>query len=226
MNRAWPNCGVVALVGAVIIALACMVSVAYAQDPVIGALATLAAATSQAQARQWQAAQAATRQAIDAQATQQAQVALATRQAIDAQLTRQAIDAQATRTAIDAQATSQAVSAQATAQTYQVQAQATRQAVDLEATRAAYQQAEVDRGRSERTAQATEAFLYLALGLGLADLGVVLWRVVLTLRAIERRAAGPASSQAAAQGDAQVIDGEFTERNARGLDLNVTEITV
>lgn len=116
-----------ALVGAVI-ALVGLVSTVSAQDPVGGALATLAAATAQAQARQWQAAQQAT-----AQAAALSSMATATAQAQDAQAqaTRQALDLSAAATAA-----ANAANSQATA-TRQAQ-EATRQAVDLEATRAAY----------------------------------------------------------------------------------------
>lgn len=124
--RAWKRAWL--LVGSLVLAavvLVCINAPARAQDPVGGALATLAAAT--ARAEQVRAAQRATAQAQSAQATQAA---------LDAVSTRQAIDATAAAGAVYATSTAQAQSAMATGQAQA--AVATRQAIDAEATRAAY----------------------------------------------------------------------------------------
>ncbi len=211
------------MAGAVLVALGLALPIG-AQSPIDGAVATLAVATAQAQ--QWQQAQQATRQAQSVELTRQAQAALATRQANEAQATRQALDGMATRQVIEATATAGAVFATATQQAQDAQARATSAAIDAQATKQAYTQAEAERNRQERSAQATEVFLYSAFALGLAGLAFVFGRVVMTLRAIERKASkaatGPADlPPAQSSDDAQAIDGEFTERNTRGLDFEV-----
>lgn len=144
---------------------------AHAQDPVGGALATLAAATSQAQARQWQAAQQATRQAQSLAATSQAQQtqAQATRQAIDAQATRQAIEAEATQASLAAD-----LNATATAHAHTQSAQATRAALDAQATVAAYN---VALETSRRQAEVGIALLWIAAALAIAGTGymIITW---------------------------------------------------
>lgn len=176
---------VAALIAAGIIALVSLVSTVGAQSPVGGALATLAAAT--AQADQWQANQraaqatraaisfaatqsaAATRQAIELQATQSAQAELDRQRAATA--TAENISIAATRQAIDA--------AQA--------AQATRQAVDLEATQAAY---DVQLAEIKRRSDFGTCLLYLAGILAIGGCAFVIWTGA---RAITSKKAQPAS---------------------------------
>jgi len=196
----------------VIITLACFAFPVGAQDPVGGALATLAAATIQAQ--RWQAAQSATRQANDTLSTRQASDAIATRQAVEVQATRQAIE-------IMAMSTSQAMSASATAGAYQAEVQATRQAVESQATLEARQVAQVETERQERQARASEMFLYAALAVGIVGLCAILWRVYRTVGAIGRRTAESNTPCESPEGEDDVVDGELVERNRRGLNLNV-----
>lgn len=128
--------GSVAL-GILCAALALATSPASAQDPVGGALATLAAATAEAQARR--AAQQATAAAINARAAEAAANAQATARAQSAQATQGALDdlnrqrsAAATAQALNMAATASAQQAAATLQAGDVAAQATAQAVALE----------------------------------------------------------------------------------------------
>lgn len=131
----------------VVVIGATLVTPAQAQDPIGGALATLAAAT--ARAEQVRAAQRATAAALSAQATSQAIVAQATARAMSAEATMQAqaVSAHATQSAVDElnrqraaaatvermnlDATRQAQQAAATLQAGNVAAQATANAVSL-----------------------------------------------------------------------------------------------
>jgi hypothetical protein len=118
---------------ALLLILAMIVMPAAAQDPgpVTGALATLAAAT--AQAEQVRAAQRATAAAVSSEATRQAAIAQATVKALSAEATRQAQSVQATAQAQNAQATQSAIDEL----TRQRAMTATAQTMNMEATRAA-----------------------------------------------------------------------------------------
>ncbi|MBN1888801.1 MAG: hypothetical protein JW850_12470 [Thermoflexales bacterium] len=203
--------GLAALVGVCLPTLVLAFASVYAQDPVSGALATLAAATVQAQYRQ--AAQAATRQAASAQATAMAQVyqaeASATAQAQAVRATDQAMEA--TRRALEAEATQAARSAQA---------QATAQAQAARATEAAYQQEQAGRERQERVAHYAELFLYATFGLGLAVTLLLCWRAYRTLGLVEQGVPKPPQAQPQASNQV-VIDGEYSLATQRGLDITV-----
>jgi hypothetical protein len=189
----------------------------HAQDPVSGALATLAAATVQAQHRQaaqqatWVAAShqaTATRQAAQAQAeaTWQAQAVRVTDQAIQA--ADQAMEA--TRRAMAGKAT-QAASA--------AQDQATTQARVAMATETAYRQEQAERVRQERVARCAEIFLYVALGLGLAVALLLGWRAYRTLGIVEQSMpVSPPPQEADCQ---VVIEGKYSLASQRGLNVTV-----
>ncbi len=171
MNK--PLSVVAALIAAGIVALASLVSAVGAQSPVGGALATLAAAT--AQADQWQANQRAVQATRAAVAFQTTQSAAATRQAFEVQATQSAqaeLDRQraatATAESINAAATRQAIDAAQSAQ-------ATRQAVDLEATQAAY---DVQLVEIKRRSDFGTWLLYLAGILAIGGCAFVVWRLV------------------------------------------------
>lgn len=142
----------------VVLVLAMLAMPAQAQDPVTGALATLSAATAQAQAAQWQRAQEATRQAQNLAATSQAQ-------AIQAEATRQA---QAVEIEVTRQSHMVNVNATATAQAQANQAQATRAAIDADATRAAY---DVAMGEMQARSDFGTLLLYIAGSLAIIACG-------------------------------------------------------
>ncbi|MBN1889422.1 MAG: hypothetical protein JW850_15615 [Thermoflexales bacterium] len=214
--------GLAALAGVVLFMLALALSPAHAQDPVSGALATLAAATVQAQHRQ--AAQAATRQASSAQATATAQAyqaeASATAQAQAVRATDQAI--QATGQAMEM--TRQALQVEATRAAGAAQVQATAQAQAARATETAYQQEQAEHARQERVAHYAEIFLYAALGLGFAVALLLAWRAYQAMGAVEQaKLPGspnlPESSELS--GRSIVVEGEYSSANPRGLDITV-----
>ena len=196
----------------------------HAQDPVTGALATLQAATVQAQ--RWQQAQAATRQAVSAQATWAADRQAATAQAmrVEVMATAQAQAVRATDQAIGAQATLAAATVQAHATEEAMQA--TAQAQSARATDQAYAASKVTWERQERTQRATEWFLYAAFALGLAEVALLAWRAWLVLQAIEDRvrtltaASRPAPAPQEAE---EIVEGEFVKQNQRGLNIHVID---
>ncbi len=185
----------------------------HAQDPVSGALATLAAATVQAQYRQ--AAQVATRQAASAEATATAQArqaeAAATAQAQAVRATDQAMEA--TRRALEAEATQVARDAQA---------QATAQAQAARATETAYRQEQAGRERQERVAHYAELFLYAAFGLGLAATLLLCWRAYRMMRAVDHGVPKPPRAQPQASSPV-VVEGEYSLATQRGLNVTVID---
>jgi hypothetical protein len=198
-----------------------------AQDPVGGALATLAAATAQAQ--RVRAAQQATAAAISAeaaraaniaQATVRAQSALATQGALDelnrqraAAATAQALNFAATATAqsLSLAATSSAQQAAATAQAGQVAGQATAQAVTLE------RDTQLARTYATRQERFTWGLLLVEIAGGLGAFWI-LFQVVKTLTAwavrmrpaplVENVPVGFVTSPTPAQSARVVIDQE------------------
>jgi len=218
------------LAGALWVALACALSPvpAQAQDPIGGALATLAAATANAEAVR--AAQRATAAALSAHATSQAIVAQATVRALSAEATRQAQQviatanaqsAQATQSAIDESnrqnamtATSQAQSIEATAQA--LSASATRNVIDAEATRAAY---DLRITQSQEQARLGRILLYIAAGLSLLGTAYV---IATWARAIAKRlTAKPKPTTQTAKVESVVIDGEFEKPPAERMPEGV-----
>jgi hypothetical protein len=219
--------------GAVLVALACALSPvpAQAQDPIGGALATLAAATANAEAVR--AAQRATAAAISAEAARQANIARATAQAQSAESTRQAQQviatanaqsAQATQSAIDelnrqrqASATAEYHAAQSTQQAQQATAQAlsasaTRNVIDAQATRAAY---DLRIAQSQEQARLGRILLYVAAGLSLLGTAYVIatWARAIAAHLARRltRLALPIAPKPMPQTAEvdSVIDGEF-----------------
>lgn len=206
--------GWAALVGVVLLASVLALAPVHAQDPVSGALATLAAATVQAQ--RWQAAQAATRQTSSAQTTATAQVyqaeASATAQAQAVRVTDQAMEA--TRQVMEIEATRTAGVAQS---------QATAQAQAAKAAEAAYRQEQAEHERQERVAHYAELFLYAALGLGFVVALLLVWRAYRTLRSVEQSAPIPPPQTPPQAGSQVVIEGEYIPANQRGLNVTVID---
>ncbi|MBN1886840.1 MAG: hypothetical protein JW850_02580 [Thermoflexales bacterium] len=200
-----------ALGGVVLFMLALAFSPACAQDPVSGALATLAAATVQAQYRQ--AAQLATRQAVSAEATATAQAYQAR-----AATTAQAQAAKATDQALEA--TRQAMGLEATQAASAAQVQATDRAQAIRATDTAYQQEQAGWERQERVARYAERFLYVAFGLGFLATLVLFWRAYRAMGVVEPRVVLPVVPPNEASGE-WVIEGEYNPANQRGLHVTV-----
>ena len=157
---------------AIVIILLAAIAPAYAQDPIGGAIATLSAATAQAQDAQWRAAQRATlqAQAQDAQATAQAQTQLAqaTAQAVQADATRQAhvvnVGSTATSAAQSASATAQAHGASIGATQIAIDAIVTREAQDAQAATQLEASLLAERGKREASVTvAIEAMIIVAL---------------------------------------------------------------
>jgi multidrug efflux pump subunit AcrA (membrane-fusion protein) len=199
------------LAGVVLLTMTLAMPMAHAQDPVSGALATLAAATVQAQYRQ--ASQRATWTASAWQAAATAQVAQA-----QVEVTRQAQAIQVTEQAM--KATGQAFEVEATQAANAAQARATMQAQIARATETAYQQEQAERERQERVARHAELFLYAALGLGFAVILLLCWRVYRTLGAVKRQVVPPATPPIDA-GSGWVIEGEYSPADQRGLNVTL-----
>jgi hypothetical protein len=165
---------------------------AQAQDPIGGALATLAAATANAQAVR--AAQQSTAAAISAEAARQANIAQATARALSAEGTRQSQSVQATTQAQSAQATQGALDelnrqrAATAAAEYQA-AQSTRQAQHAMATSQAVMVAAQATDAAQLSAtyatrQARFSFGLLLVEIaGIAGALWVLWKLARTLAA-------------------------------------------
>ena len=182
------------LIGLAVLAVigAALATPAAAQDPIGGALATLAAAT--AQAEQVKASQRATAAAASAESARLANIAQATARAQSAQATQAALDdlnrqraltataqaqsVRATQGAIDATVTAGVISGQATLQAQQIEA--TRQAVLIAA------QATDAARLSETYAERQERFSFGLLVVEIAAIigaCFVLWRIARTLTA-------------------------------------------
>jgi len=172
--------------GAFLAAFVAMVSLAVvtparAQDPVGGALATLAAAT--AQAEQMRAAQRATAQAVSVETTRQVAAARATESALAVEATRTA--QQATRSAMEELSRQRAMTA--TAQALEMEATATRQAqvIEAQATRQvieAQEREQLARTYAMRQGWFTVGLLAVEV-LAIAGAAFVLLRVVIALAA-------------------------------------------
>jgi len=194
-------CAVLAWVGVV----AFVAGPVRAQGPVGGALATLAAAT--AQADQWQRVQ------RQAQATRQAELVQAT---VNAGATRQAMEIEATRQALDdlarqhgATATAEAVAIGVTRQAVSAAqaAQATLDSQRVTATAAGY---ELAYQQSREQADLGRSLLYLAAAMALIGTGWVILAWV-------RRLAG--GGKPVAQGQAPVCLGDVIDITPVGLPL-------
>jgi hypothetical protein len=190
---------------AIIVMALIIATPAAAQDPgpIGGALATLSAATAQAQAAR--AAQQATRAAAEAIAIQQQAIARATAAAMSAEATRAAANVQATAQAQSAQATQGAIDEL----NRQRSATATAQVMSIEATRTAQEATATNQVQSAQTTATSQAVMMAAqatdtahlsatnaqrrerfsLGLLVIELGMVaaalwvLWRLAQTLSA-------------------------------------------
>jgi hypothetical protein len=179
---------IIALTFIVVVILTCALSIpAAAQSPVGGALATLAAATEQAQMiRQAQeatyAAQRATIQAVmveqtrtaaQVQATATAVSVLSTQSALDELQRQRSMTATAEHGAIVATSTALAQSAQATAQAEKLNGQATRETYQTQATAQAVlwsQQATAVARQNETAATRQERFTF---GLLIIEIGFI-----------------------------------------------------
>lgn len=206
MTRKGATVALWTLAGALLVALACGLSTmpVQAQDPIGGALATLAAAT--AYAEQVRAAQRATAAAISAEAARQANIARATAQAQSAEGTQTALDALNRQRA--ATATAEYHAAQSTQQAQQAAAQAlsaeaTRNVFDAQATRAAY---DLRIAQSQEQARLGRILLYIAAGLSLLGTAYV---IATWARAIAKRLTAKPKPTTQTTAADSVIDGEY-----------------